>query len=301
MIAHQATRRSVRSILCSGSGMKSGTLPSAAGIDLNRVAAYIRERQTTDGGFFFARVPPATAGDTFYALASLRLLGLEPRDPPAARAWVEQAGDVDYLDQPRTVYHLMKSAEYLDVPFERRSRWAERVLRFANPLGGFGAWQHLDAEVISELEPTYFAVRALSMAGIGFDHDRAAHFVHRYRNADGGFGRAGKSTYASTCYAVAALAALGAAAGTAGATARWLHAHDAVRERGYLEDVYWYVMALRSLGESPANAGHVLSFVRACWHPSGGFARNLAGIANLENTYRALQLLAVLGDAVPEA
>jgi hypothetical protein len=58
------------------------------GVDRERVGAYVRSRQTTDGGFFFARVPPGTMSDTFHALTSLRLLGLSPRDPGAERVHV---------------------------------------------------------------------------------------------------------------------------------------------------------------------------------------------------------------------
>lgn len=52
-------------------------------------------------------------------------------------------------------------------------------------------------------------------------------------------------------------------------------------------------MDLRAAGLQPPSWGRVTAFIRACWHPGGGFSRGLNGIATLEHTWLALDLLAL--------
>jgi hypothetical protein len=230
-------------------------------------------------------------------VSALRLLGLEPKDRAAARAWIEEAASDDYVSYPRTLFHLCSAGALLGVPEKWRRLWAERVRRFENPFGGFGAWKHFDPEVTSELETTYYAIEVLTMAGLDLDVQRIAEFVRQLQNPDGGFGRAGCSTLSSTYLAVAILNRLSVTPETLVRARDWLSSRNESAALPYIEDIYWYVDALRLLGERPQDVERVMCFVLACQHPSGGFSRATFGIATLECTHYALQILR-LADAV---
>jgi hypothetical protein len=45
---------------------------------LKMATKYIHERQTQDGGHFFARIPPGNLRDTFFDVNSLHVLGRQP-------------------------------------------------------------------------------------------------------------------------------------------------------------------------------------------------------------------------------
>jgi hypothetical protein len=128
--------------------------------------------------------------------------------------------------------------------------------------------------------------------GIPFDREGALAVVKRVENADGGYGRDGRSTYASTCFALLVLRRLAGPPAPSAAAVAWLRRHDAIRERGYLEDAWWWATALRAAGAQPPSWGRLAAFIRACWHPSGGFSRGVNGIPALEHTWMALDLLA---------
>lgn len=266
----------------------------SAGVDVAKAGDYVRSRQTSDGGFFFARVPPATASDTYYALSALGLLGLEPKDRPAARGWIEEAASDDGVSNPRTLFHLCSAGALLGVPEESRRHWAERVRRFENPFGGFGAWECFDPEVTSELETTHYAVEALTGAGLDFDRQRVVEFVRRLQNADGGFGCGGCSTLPSTYLGVAVLVRLGIGRKAVHSVSGWLQCYEKRYQVSYIEELYWLVAALRILDRPLSNPPRAAAFVQACQLPSGGFSRTIFGIASLECTHYALQILRLL-------
>jgi hypothetical protein len=274
-----------------GDTMKPAHQSANLRLNLRRVGTYVRSCQTSDGGFFFGRVPPGTARDTFCAASALRLLGLEPREPELARAWVKEAGNNRYVAHPSTVYYLVGAAACLGVPRATWGSWAERVRVYENARGGFGTLDDFDPEVTSELETTYFAVGALALGELALDGPRLRQFVLGYQNPDGGFGRLGMSTLASTFYAVSILVTLDERPLQLLATRDWLRLREARWDVRYIEDLYWLVGALHALGEEPADRGRAARFVAACHHPSGGFSRTQFGIASLECTHMALELL----------
>jgi hypothetical protein len=58
-------------------------MTTKVGIDLEQTAHYIESCQTEDGGFFFARIPPSPAGDTYHSVKSLQILRRQPANRDA--------------------------------------------------------------------------------------------------------------------------------------------------------------------------------------------------------------------------
>ena len=68
------------------------------GFDIGAVGAYVLSRRTPTGGYCFYRTPAwgveePNAPDTFAALESLRLLGLEVPEPDLTRTWLRSLQD----------------------------------------------------------------------------------------------------------------------------------------------------------------------------------------------------------------
>lgn len=156
----------------------------------DEVIDYIERCHLDDGGYFFARVPPSSNMDTFYAVKCLSILG-------AALARRQEIGQF-FLDQMRQtdlndITGLFSASEVLSelgmITGEFKKYAYQKIMRFKNNTGGFGATENVDVEVVSELQNTYRAVKVLKLIGKDFDKVEIARFVFGLLNRDGGYGR----------------------------------------------------------------------------------------------------------------
>ena len=262
---------------------------------MERIVAYVERCQTPDGGFFFARVPPGGAMDTYHAVKTLQLLGRRPMHDAAVRDWIEDMAGTNLTSNPKPTFHLTGAGLALGIPLPVLRQWAARLYLWQNPEGGFGTWRKVDVEVSSELDTTFCAVSVLLDLDMDFDRKRVAQFVRWFQNADGGFGGKGRSILASTYCAVAVLTRLSPRDPTLDSVAEWLVRRERVWDVPFLEHLYWLVSSLRALGLPIQQRDRAVDFVWACRHPSGGFARAHVGIATLEYTHYALEVLKLLG------
>jgi len=263
-------------------------------IDLGRTVEYIENCQTGDGGYFFARIPPSPAGDTYYAVKSLQILGRQPANRDSVIDWLRESATGGLLGNPKGVFFLVEASLALGLPPAELQRWASRLHDFANPEGGFGAWRNVDVEVASELDITYRAVTTLLDLGLEMERDGVLRFLFRFLNRDGGFGTNDHSTLASTYYAVQVLARLGVEKDELDATVRWLGRREAIWDLLYLEQVHRLVMSLIALNEVPRERQRAIDLVLDCRRENGGFARARFGIPTLEYTHYALEALSAL-------
>ena len=185
------------------------SVPTLTPLDQRPVVSYVESCQTPDGGYFFARVPPASGQDTYHAVKCLALLGRKPLRLGALKDWLTEAADTSVARNLRGLYFLSEVYRELQMGTEPLLKGVDSVRALQNPYGGFGTAGRVYVEVPSELEATYCAVATLQNLGALLDAQRLAHFVQRLRNPDGGFGAEGRSSLASTYYALAALARLG--------------------------------------------------------------------------------------------
>jgi hypothetical protein len=269
-----------------------------------KVAEYIERCHLEDGGYFFARVPPSNGLDTYFAVRSLFILGVKPERPEAIASFFLNDVAEGMLGGITGIFITVEVLNELgQLPDDVRSYAWQQIMLRQNKAGGFGALDNIYIEVPSELEETYRAARILRTVGADFDERRIADFVSSKLNLDGGYGREGRSTLASTYYATAIYRLLGTNAPTHTDTLkylreteeRWRASFDSGRVN-FIEDLYWLVGSLDNLGEKCNFRDRAIRFVMACQRVNGGFARaTIMGIPNLEYTFYALSILSEVG------
>lgn len=272
------------------------TVAAPRDVDVSRVASYVASCRVADGGYFFAQISPAGAQDTYFALASLRLLGRGAQDAPGVKRWVKEwCRTPSNVSSIHSVYLLCGLLEELGESLDPARPYARAIAGEENALGGFGACENVYVESPSELRATHEAVSVLVRLGYALDLERIEGFVSRFRQRDGGFG-VHRSTLASTYYACATLAQLGKPAASMEGANLYLRRLAQRWEVYFLDDVFWLIQGLSLTGGAAAFALDAATHVLACQRPKGGFARAPAiGIPTLEYTYHAVQVLDAVG------
>jgi len=254
---------------------------------------YIERCRLEDGGYFFARIPPSSGMDTYFALKSLSILGFRPHEP-------EKIADFFLSDFKQGTLNgitaIFLSVEVLNelgrLPDEIKEYARSKILSLQNSEGGFGSIENINIEVPSELENTFRAIKTLKTIGAEIPYERVYRFVSGFLTPEGGYGSGGFPTLASTFYASAILKLLEIDLNKHEATRRYLRQQEETREIYFIEDMYWLVMSLSNLNESIRYPEKVIRFVLQCQRINGGFSRAiLMGIPTLEYTFYALTIL----------
>lgn len=290
-------------MLGSASMVLSASLQSRCLQTIIRAQAYIAGRQSPSGGFCFYRyggVEEPSLGDTYYAVAALRLFGLSVPNTRRAADFVGKARifGLTYLYFCAfTFEHLglgdrvsqqvldQIAALTIDLPHASRSidrsGWLEslrktiRLQRRFAPLarGAADRYGHVAQfmqdllrdggfGVRGDLWDTYLAVSVGTLLGLEMTADTAA-FVDSLQQPPFGFMMTPSATVASLDVVFAG-----------------------VRCCGLLQ-----LPVRREL--------EVIDFLLGCQTADGGFAHAPGALPNLEFTYRALQIIAALAPKLP--
>ena len=262
-----------------------------------QVVRYIEHCHLEDGGYFFARVPPSSGLDTYFAVKSLSILGVKPDRPDAIADFFLNDLKEGTLGGMTGVFLAVEVLNELGrMTDELKSYAKRRIMALQNEAGGFGAYKDIDVEVPSELQDTYRAVRVLKIIGIDFDREKVNRFTFGFLRPDGGYGARGQSTPASTFYATEIHKLLGMDTGKQAATGDYLRRREGNWQVQFIEDIYWLVLGLANLGEKTNVPDRVVRFVMECQRQNGGFSRaTVMGIPTLEYTYYALSTLKEVG------
>jgi hypothetical protein len=270
-----------------------------------KVISYIERCHLEDGGYFFARIPPSSGMDTYFAVKSLSMLGRKPKRPEAVVNFFLDQMREGSLGSLTSIFAAVAVINKLDqIRGDLRNYAQQRIMAVRNKAGGFGALENIDVEAASELEDTYRAIRILRLIGGEFDKVKVSSFVLNLLNPDGGFGREGLSTLASTFYATEIHRLLSVEIGTlSNITAYLRNEEDKWRVNfgkghvNFIEHLFWLIKGLANMGEKSAVPDIVIRFVTDCQRPYGGFARTtIMGIPTLEYTYYAIS---ILGEVLP--
>ena len=272
---------------------RRGHYYSPSGEFKRRVVGYIERCRLADGGYFFARTPPSCSADTYFAVKSLALLGAKPSAPAGVVAFFRGQLREGALCSISSIFHAVEVlADLGELTEDLISHASQHIMVSRNSLGGFGATDNIYVEVSSELEETYQAVSVLKRVGAEFDVGGVCHFLGSLLNKDGGYGRGGHSTLASTFYATAVYRLLEVEVPRAAATKAYLRHRESLGKMQFIEDLYWLVGGLANLGEVPVEVNPIIDFVLSCHRTGGGFARApVIGIPTLEYTFYALSVL----------
>jgi len=257
-------------------------------------ASYVHSCQVEDGGYFFARIRPGSLRDSYFAVKTLHMLGQQPRQPVALESFVWS-----YLreDTGNDAHALYLSTGILGVLGQQTDALRPRIQALLESFEPAVQLSNLDTvylEVVSELEYTLELVSLFVHYGLPFDRERVYNTIRGLSNADGGFGRRGTSTLATTYYAVQALSMLGHPLNERQHTLAFLE--DQGRNLYFLEDLYYLETTRLTLGGASSDTEEVVSFGLDCQRIGGGFARaRPMGIRTLEYTYYGVSILKLLG------
>ena len=258
---------------------------------------YIERCYLEDGGYFFARIPPSSGTDTYFAVKSLAVLGLKPQNPESVVNFFLSQVKEDALSDITGIFNAVTVMEELNpISDDLRSYAKERVIFRQNEAGGFGALENIDIEVSSELQETYRAVVVLKAIGAAFDEAGVIRFLSSLLNRDGGYGRNGRSTLASTYYATAIYRLLKVDTSEFANTIAYLRKREDKWQVQFIEDIFWLVGGLTNLIEKSNCPDRIISFILECQRQNGGFSRATEmGIPTLEYTFYALSILHQIG------
>jgi len=265
---------------------------------LKMATNYIHKRQTQDGGYFFARIPPGNLQDTFFAVKSLQVLGQQPRKLAFLKKFVSSFQSEYASGNIHALYLASGILLALDETLNKyrangitalsQFNW-EELFRF----------ESLDVEVVSELKHIFEAVNVFITLDIHFDKELVASIILSLLNKDGGFGRNQHSTLATTYFGVATLLCINFPLRIPELTLKYLRRRE--KETYFIEDLYYLKMASALLGERPSSPTREdsISYLLGYQNVTGGFARSrIMGISTLEYTYYAISLLKQYG-AIP--
>jgi len=262
-----------------------------------KVAEYIERCHLEDGGYFFARVPPSSGLDTYFAVKSLSILGVKPDHPEAIASFFLNRLTEGTLGDITGIFVAIEILNDLSlITDELRSYARRRITPLQNKDGGFGALENIYIEVPSELQETYRAVRVLKIIGTDFDTEKVSRFVFSFLRPDGGYGGKGYSTLASTFYATEIHKLLEIDVGKLTVTRNYLRKREENWQVQFIEDLYWLVGGLANMGEKTSFPDKIFRFIMNCQRLNGGFSRaTVMGIPTLEYTFYALSILKETG------
>jgi len=272
-------------------------------INVDRVLEYISTRRHEDGGYcFVSALDETNINDTYYAIKSYLVLGLEVPEKEKTIEFLYKAAQMQ-----TAAVGVAMAIEGLAILGAREMaiEKVELLLKKYNPLEGkfaVGLGGSEEFGTATPLEATYWAVRAFKYSGYEVDDeikDRIREFVMRYRMGDSYGVR--HPTTTMTYQAIYSLRNLGYKPPRSShfrkvEVCSWGGFTEVPYSLPpYLEPTFYAIRGLRLQSETPSCLKPHLRFIKTLQNPNGGFRRSIEmGISNFQNTYRALASLSVL-------
>ncbi len=275
-----------------------------------KIFKYIEERHLKDGGYFFARVEPASGLDTFLAVRTLHALGLSPKHPELIFKFWETEDTAGNLRDITGLYFATQTLKMLDFPITAFVKYKDFLIKTYHradffqhkpvTLTGntFGLTETGVASIYidiieGEAKSVYYLVKLLKDLHIPFDTHMALKYVKQIRNSDGGFGSMKGSQTATTMFCLKILNLIDNEPKNQSTTITFLQKelHFAL----YLEDYYYAIRSLILLREPILEKEKILIFLHEAYRGNGGFSRSqFIGISSIEYTYMAVAILKAL-------
>ncbi|MEJ2630529.1 MAG: prenyltransferase/squalene oxidase repeat-containing protein [Acidihalobacter sp.] len=289
--------------------------PEATGFqpDIAREAAirYVLGRRCPQGGYSFYRTPEwgveePNAPDTFFALSSLRLLGVEPPQADRTAAWLSDLQEPDG-GWPTLIIGwaadaalaLLERGPRHDPQLWLRTLWTQR-LGMAN--------EHRDwrGTLLSLLQLTQLVRRHVPHL-LPLGRGPLAHLLMASRCTDGAWSVPG-ADLETTAIALRLAQATGLQIDRHALTAWWRRCEDprlglrltpsaGLTSAGTL---HGGLEVSVSLGLQPRHLNVIATQIRLLQHPSGGFGARHRALATLQDTWLALAAANLLGKLLRE-
>jgi len=257
------------------------------------VYKYVLSRQNPDGGYTFVQENDSNAQDTYYGVATLKLLGVQFPNVERTTQWLHSFK----LGSIYTYYYIAKA---LSVCGEDLSDSFKEYLRSTLASKRYFGSVDVYVEVASEFQITTMVLELAELLGQKEMREEVVDWLLKYKNSDGGFGSNGYSNVNSTYYATASLGLLGFNLDKIKDTVDFLRTCENPEGgftvipnscASYLEHTYYGVSALEAFKERCNYPSQTIDFVLKCQNANGGFARTDIGISTFENTFQAISLM----------
>ncbi|MEN6609976.1 MAG: hypothetical protein ABFC24_03970 [Methanoregulaceae archaeon] len=261
---------------------------------------YITERRCESGGYCFYRLNEPNAGDTFFALASLLLLGALPEDDETTRTYLHAFQQPGGMFPNVNVGHaVIRSLSLLgERPAADPTEWV---------LGSMivPGYTSRPVESSSQFEPLYQLTTISRLLRIPVPEEKREELlgaVTGYRNADNGFGRP-YSTMIETAHALSVIKVLDPNASLHLSRDFLRHCEDPEygflsvpnARPAFLEHIHAGVLACSVIGYRSPALPHCEEFIEKCQKGNGGYVRSVfGGSATLENTWLAVEAGALI-------
>ncbi|UNQ73792.1 prenyltransferase/squalene oxidase repeat-containing protein [Infirmifilum sp. NZ] len=302
-------------------------------VNLRAAVEYVLSKRGSDGGYLFYQyldMFESSAEDTYFALATLKALGVDPPDREKTVRFLRsrQLEDGSYRSV-EVAYYAVKALSLLgETPtdpegaasFLRRSLAQllarpdlEPTIINEEEQEGDGPLKSKDATAL--LTPAdmpsaadEIAMSVVALKALGYDlaglEEPVASFLLALRKSDGGFGARDVSVE-STYRVLEALHALNRLPQDLEPTLGYLRRSEnpeggfsasPYTKSNFIEHLYFGLTSLRILGAKPNHRAAHIDYVAKCQSEKGGFKRTpLLGIPTIEYTYYAVASLKELG------
>ena len=265
---------------------------------LTHAAEYLRSRQSCNGGFCFYRyggLDEPNLHDTYHAVAAFRLLGEEvPRGDETSRFLAAfPAAGVHQLYYCVFALDMLGRAQLDDGRLQSIASLTLHVPERADAASPSG-W----------LEAALRLLRLRKRLGRSTDGEIAAAFVAQLESEGGGYGDKPNLLDTFSCLRILALLAKPLPAAAARFVERlqmpsfgFTMSEDS--SMASLELVEAGVKCCAMLGVPVRYPADALAFALACQTGNGGFSRTPGALPGIEQTRRALQVIALLASPPP--
>ena len=261
-----------------------------------------------DGGYTFCQGAESNAQDTFYAIETLNILRVPPRNVDRTIKFMR---DLQHSDGS---FDSVQVAYYVTAVLSRlRAELAKPINSFLESLRALiEKFENQDVyiEAASEFETLYYAVELIKRHGSLQSIVQLQKQISKLQNNDGSFGNKRFSRIASTFYALKILKLLGYDIRKLHGVLRWIRRcevpnggftaePEASSEYMVMEDLYYGVKALEILNERCRYPKENLKLIAKLQNSNGGFRRSVfLGISNFESTYQAVSVLKTLSQQI---
>jgi hypothetical protein len=264
-----------------------------AGALIKKAACYILERHLKDGGFCFYRLNEPSGADTYWAIASLKALGVPFKDKNTVRFLKEfQHPDGSY----ESVYHAYYAIKGLWLLNEEPD--SDPVSYILNNVRSHDV-NRLPTGTASIFKGLYHVIdlsHLLKMTLGKTLKKEISRFVLRYQKDSAGFGHP-HATLVDTCHALMILAWLGHPTERLGTENFIKKCESPVfgfvnvprSAPAFIEHIFAGTSSSVVLSRKPRYIERCTEFATGCQRRNGGFSRTThGGIATLEYTFLAV-------------
>jgi hypothetical protein len=251
---------------------------------------YVKSCINSDGGYSFTWGVDSNAQDTYFALATMGVLGIEIRREEETIAWLRSHP----VNDIRSLYYVTLSLALLD---EEPPECSYEIL------ASFRLNQDSLYVGLSEFESLFMYSCLAKSLDRSVEAKGVPQYLLRFRSRDGGFGGANNSNIVATYHAVSALDNLGYDVDRLDSTKDFVRACESPQggfdlvpgaHISYLEGTYAGIELLGIFGLRPRHPQECIRSIAGAFRFNGGFARTGIGIATLENTFYAASCLTKL-------